>query len=158
MKKFYKPIVTLSLILAIAALLINVWYVGELLHRLSTLEQEHKIEIQQTPLKFQDKMSMDWGAEDGELLLKFAEWISPEDCAKEVKAWNILAVLNRMLDTNYPGTISEVIQQELKQYGMTLEELQNVEVTEITVEAMELVMLDKWDETAGSVVFQKRRY
>ena len=154
MKKFNKCVATIPVILAIVALLVNVWYAGKMLQESSSPKQ---IEVQQTPLKFQDKMSMDWGAEDGELLLKFAEWISPEDCTKEVKAWNILAVLNRMLDTNYPGTISEVIQQELKQYGMTLEELQDVEVTEITVEAMELVMLDKWDETAGSVVFQKRR-
>ena len=106
--------------------------------------------------KFQDKMSMDWGIEDAELMLKFTEWISPKDSVKEVRAWNILVVLNRMLDDNkYPGTISEVISQELEQRGYFIESLDSVQITDTDLEALRLITQYQWDATGGSVTFQE---
>lgn len=104
--------------------------------------------------KFQDKMSMDWDYEDNQLLLRFTELINPEGNA-QVKAWNILTVLNRMLDDNYPGTISEVIAQELEQRGITMEDLQSVQITDSDVAAMNLIKYERWDMTDGSTAFQE---
>ena len=105
--------------------------------------------------KFQDKMSMDWGIEDAELMLKFTEWISPKDSVKEVRAWNILVVLNRMLDDKYPGTISEVISQELEQRGYFIESLDSAQITDTDLEALRLITQYRWDATGGSVTFQE---
>lgn len=104
--------------------------------------------------KFQDKMSMDWDYEDNQLLLRFTELINPEGNA-QVKAWNILTVLNRMLDDNYPGTISGVIAQELEQRGITMEDLQSVQITDSDVAAMNLINYERWDMTDGSTAFQE---
>lgn len=124
---------------------------GEILVTVDSPYQRH---VCLTLPKFQDKMSMDWDAEDDQLLLKFTELINPEGNA-QVKAWNILVVLNRMLDKNYPGTISEVITQELEQRGMTLEDLQSVQITDSDTDAMNLVKYERWDMTDGSTVFQE---
>lgn len=104
--------------------------------------------------KFQDKMSMDWDVTDETLMLRFVEYISPE-LTTEAKAWNILVILNRMLDENYPDTISEVIQQEVEQRGESLSFLNSIEITQSDIDAMELVKIHKWDATGGSVIFQE---
>ena len=104
--------------------------------------------------KFQDKMSMEWDVTDETLMLRFVEYISPE-LTTEVKAWNILVILNRMLDDNYPNTISEIIQQEMEQHGESLDLLNSIEITQSDIDAMELVKIHKWDATGGSVAFQE---
>lgn len=104
--------------------------------------------------KFQDRMSMDWDGIEETLMLQFVEYISPE-LSVESKAWNILVVLNRMLDEKYPNTISEVIQQELEQRGKSLDFLNSIEITQSDIDAMELVKIHRWDATGGSVIFQE---
>lgn len=104
--------------------------------------------------KFQDRMSMDWDADEETLMLEFAEYLSPSGSA-EVKAWNILVVLNRMLDENHPNSISGVIEQELEQRGESLEFLDSVVITQVDRAAMDLIKQKRWDVTDGSLVFQE---
>lgn len=104
--------------------------------------------------KFQDRMSMDWDADDETLMLEFAEYINSNGSA-EVKAWNILVVLNRMLDENYPNSIPDVIEQELEQRGESLEFLDSVVITQVDRAAMDLIKHKRWDATGGSLVFQE---
>lgn len=104
--------------------------------------------------KFQDRMSMDWDADDETLMLEFTEYLNSSGSA-EVKAWNILVVLNRMLDENYPNSISGVIEQELEQRGESLEFLDFVVITQVDRAAMELIKCKRWDATGGSLVFQE---
>lgn len=66
---------------------------------------------QQDYIKFQDRFSMDWGAEDAEILKKIA-MAEAEGESTEGKALVMLVVLNRMLSDKFPDSIAEVVFQK----------------------------------------------
>lgn len=61
--------------------------------------------------KFQERCSMDWSADDAEILLKIS-MAEAEGENTEGKALVMLVVLNRMLSPEFPNTIKDVVFQE----------------------------------------------
>ena len=120
------------LILLIIPLIVSIWSVSV----------RYSNDTSQEYVKFQDRMSMDWGGEQEELLLKLATY---KRGSVEDRAYNILVTLNRMLDDNYPDTIEEIVAQEL--YGLNLDE---IVIDDASYEAMHKVKIERWDETEGS--------
>ncbi len=98
-------------------------------------------------------MSLDWDADDSQMLLKIA-MAEAEGESVEGKALVILVVLNRVWSDDFPGTIEEVIFQP-KQFSPVKEggRYYTTEPNEECYEALELVM-SGWDESYGALYFE----
>ena len=101
-------------------------------------------------------MSMDWDAEESYLLAKIA-MAEAEGEDTEGKALVMLVVLNRVLgDNEFPDTIEEVIYQPGQFSPISNGRFDRVEPDEDCWAALDLIMLDKWDESCGATYFESK--
>lgn len=98
--------------------------------------------------------SRDWDAEESYLLAKIA-MAEAEGEDTEGKALVIMVVLNRVWSEGFPDSIEEVIMQD-KQFSVTQEggRWWTVEPDEDCYKALDMVMLDRWDESYGALYFE----
>lgn len=97
--------------------------------------------------------SMDWDFEDGYLLAKIA-MAEAESEGVEGKALVMLVVLNRVWSDDFPDTIEEVIFQEGQFSPISNGRYESVEPDAECYEALELIQVDKWDESQGALYFE----
>mgnify|MGYP003371059412 CR=1 FL=1 len=83
------------------------------------LEAQIAMDMAERKPKLQDTRSLDWSAEDAEILKKIA-MAEAEGESTEGKALVMLVVLNRVWDDDFPDTIKEVVFQE-NQFSTVLE-------------------------------------
>lgn len=98
--------------------------------------------------------SRDWDAGESYLLAKIA-MAEAEGEDTEGKALVIMVVLNRVWSEGFPNSIEEVIMQD-KQFSVTQEggRWWKVEPDEDCYKALDMVMLDRWDESYGALYFE----
>lgn len=106
------------------------------------------------------EQSSEWDAEDSYLLAKLA-MAEAEGEDTEGKALVILVVLNRVRSEEFPDTVEDVILEEhngVCQFSVTQEggRWYTVEPDEDCYKALELVMLENWDESEGALYFESR--
>lgn len=97
--------------------------------------------------------SMDWDADDAYLLAKIA-MAEAEGEDTEGKALVILVVLNRVWSDEFPDSISEVIYQERQFSPVANGRFDEVEPDEDCYRALELVQVERWDESHGALYFE----
>lgn len=97
--------------------------------------------------------SMDWDSEDAYLLAKIA-MAEAESEDVEGKALVILVVLNRVWSDKFPDSIPEVIFQERQFSPVGNGRFDRVEPNRKCYEALELIQLNKWDESQGALYFE----
>lgn len=106
-----------------------------------------------------DILSMDWDAEESYLLEKIA-MAEAEGEGVEGKALVMLVVLNRVWSDRFPDTIKEVIYQRTGNGGWQFSPLQEggrwytTEPDQECQEALELIQIEKWDESLGALYFE----
>lgn len=125
---------TVSLILSVVSLvLVN--------NRLSDLQE--KVE-QNVYIKFQDRFSLDWDADDSEYL----RWIAQKKGGSvEDRAYTILVTLNRVAELGYP--ISTMVELELG------EKLPSDFVADYqSFEALYKITHEKFDNSEGSLQYR----
>lgn len=98
-------------------------------------------------------ISMDWGAEDSYLLAKIA-MAEAESEDTEGKALVILVVLNRVWSDGFPNSIEDVIYQSGQFSPISNGRFDRVEPDADCWAALDLIMLDKWDESCGATYFE----
>lgn len=106
-------------------------------------------------IKFQDKMSMDWDSFDTLYLEKIAQYHGGDTSDR---AYTIVVTLNRMLErmNNQAEdcTILSVVLEELYDNdGISAYDFEGIVIDDETRKAMELVMIDKFDPTMGSLEY-----
>lgn len=100
------------------------------------------VESQNTYVKFQDRMSMDW--DEDEYLL----WIAQEKGGSvEDRAYTILVTLNRVAELGYP--ISTMVELEL---GTKFPE--NFTVDYQSMEALHMITHERFDNSEGSLRYR----
>ena len=97
--------------------------------------------------------SMNLDAEESYLLAKIA-MAEAEGEDTEGKALVMLVVLNRVLDDEFPDTIEEVIYQPGQFSPVSNGRFGKVEPDADCWAALDLIMLDKWDESCGAAYFE----
>lgn len=103
--------------------------------------------------------SMDWDSEESYLLEKIA-MAEAEGEGVEGKALVMLVVLNRVWSDRFPDTIEEVIFQRTGSGGWQFSPLQEggrwytTEPDQECREALELIQIEKWDESQGALYFE----
>lgn len=97
--------------------------------------------------------SMDWDMDDAYLLAKIA-MAEAEGEDTEGKALVILVVLNRVWSDEFPDSISEVIYQEGQFSPVSNGRFDRVEPNEDCYRALELVQVERWDESHGALYFE----
>lgn len=98
--------------------------------------------------------SRDWDAEESYLLAKIA-MAEAEGEDTEGKALVITVVLNRVWSDGFPDSIEEVIMQE-NQFSVTKQggRWWTVEPDKDCWKALDMVMIDDWDESYGALYFE----
>lgn len=100
--------------------------------------------------------SMDWDADESYLLAKIA-MAEAESEDTEGKALVMLVVLNRVLDDKeFPDTIEEVIYQPGQFSPVSNGRFDKVEPDADCWAALDLIMVDKWDESQGAAYFESK--
>lgn len=99
--------------------------------------------------------SMDWDSDDAYLLAKIA-MAEAESEGVEGKALVMLVVLNRVWSEGFPDSISEVIFQEGQFSPVSSGRYDRVEPDQECWEALELIQIEKWDESQGALYFESR--
>lgn len=109
--------------------------------------------------------SMDWGSEDAYLLAKIA-MAEAEGESTEGKALVMLTVLNRVWSDGFPDTIEEVIfERGVNGKGNTVYQFSvmqdggrwwTTEPNEDCYKALELIQVEKWDESQGALYFESK--
>lgn len=100
--------------------------------------------------------SMDWDAEESYLLAKLA-MAEAEGEDTEGKALVMLVVLNRVWDDKeFPDTIEEVIYQPGQFSPISNGRFDRVEPNSDCWAALDLIMVDKWDESCGATYFESK--
>lgn len=99
--------------------------------------------------------SMDWDAEESYLLAKIA-MAEAEGEDTEGKALVMLVVLNRVWDDKFPDTIEEVIYQPKQFSPVANGRFDRVEPNADCWAALDMIMLDKWDESGGATYFESK--
>ncbi len=103
--------------------------------------------------------SMDWDAEEAYLLEKIA-MAEAEGEGVKGKALVMLVVLNRVWSDEFPDTIKEVIYQRTSNGGWQFSPMQEggrwytTEPDQECREALELIRIEKWDESQGALYFE----
>ena len=119
-------------------------------------QPEEKEEIQETDVPEESSGmigSMDWDSEDAYLLAKIA-MAEAEGEDVEGKALVILVVLNRVWSGKFPDSIPEVIFQDGQFSPVSNVRFDRVEPDRECYEALELIQLNKWDESQGALYFE----
>lgn len=120
------------------------------------IQPEEGEEIQETDAPEENQgmvWSMDWDSEDAYLLAKIAMAEAESEDA-EGKALVILVVLNRVWSDKFPDSIPEVIFQEGQFSPVGNGRFDRVEPDRECYEALELIQLNKWDESQGALYFE----
>ena len=99
--------------------------------------------------------SMDWGSEDAYLLAKIA-MAEAESEGVEGKALVMLVVLNRVWSDEFPDSIPEVIFQEGQFSPVNNGRFDRVEPDQECYDALELIQVEKWDESQGALYFESK--
>lgn len=102
---------------------------------------------------FHSKMSCDWDSHDSYLLAKIA-MAEAEGEDIEGKAYVIMVVLNRMLDDRFPDTIEDVIFAPKQFSPISNGRWDRVEPNDECWEALNMIMVDKWDKSQGALYFE----
>ena len=108
-----------------------------------------------------DIPSMDWNTEDAYLLEKIA-MAEAEGEGVEGKALVMLVVLNRVWSDRFPDTIEEVIFQRSSSGVWQFSPMQEggrwytTEPDQECREALELIQVEKWDESQGALYFESK--
>lgn len=102
---------------------------------------------------FHTKMSCDWDAKDPELLVRIA-MAEAGDQDVEGKALVMMVILNRMLSDKFPNTIEDVIMQKNQFTPVSSGRFYEVEPDDGCYEALDLIMVHKWDESQGALYFE----
>lgn len=134
-KKLYLVVVMLavSLVLSLVSMIITNRNLAHL---------QDTVESQNTYVKFQDRMSMDW--DEDEYLL----WIAQEKGGSvEDRAYTILVTLNRVVELGYP--ISTMVELEL---GTKFPE--NFIVDYQSMEALHMITHERFDNSEGSLRYR----
>lgn len=97
--------------------------------------------------------SMDWDAEESYYLAKIA-MAEAEGEDTEGKALVMLVVLNRVWSDEFPNSIKEVILQENQFSPVANGRFDAVEPDEDCYKALEMIQVQKWDESQGSTYFE----
>ena len=100
-------------------------------------------------------MSMDWDAEESYLLAKIA-MAEAENQDTEGKALVILVVLNRVWSDEFPNSIRDVIYQDGQFSPISNGRFDRVEPDADCWAALDMIMLDKWDESCGATYFESK--
>ena len=99
--------------------------------------------------------SMDLDAEESYLLAIIA-MAEAEGEDIEGKALVMLVVLNRVFDDEFPDAIEEVIYQPGQFSPVSNGRFEKVEPDTDCWAALDLIMLDKWDESCGAIYFESK--
>lgn len=99
--------------------------------------------------------SMDWDLDDAYLLAKIA-MAEAESEDTEGKALVMLVVLNRVWDDEFPDTIESVIFQKGQFSPISNGRYDEVEPDEDCYRALELIQVEKWDESQGATYFESK--
>lgn len=97
--------------------------------------------------------SMDWDAEEAYYLAKIA-MAEAEGEDTEGKALVMLVVLNRVWSDEFPDSIQEVILQKNQFSPVASGRFDEVEPDEDCYKALELMQIQKWDESKGATYFE----
>lgn len=101
--------------------------------------------------KFQDKYSMDWDFEDAEYLLKVAEY---HGGTKEDRAYTILVTLNKVFEER--RSIQDIVLEELYDNdGLESDDFEKIVATDVTKEALKMIVYDRFDNSAGSTEYKE---
>lgn len=101
-------------------------------------------------VKFQDRMSMDWGYEDA-IYLEKAVMLKGQGKSVYEKADIIIVTLNRVLNEKYPKDIKSVVEQLAEEEG---ESLDDIEPDSEANEALRLVREERYDNTKGRLDYE----
>ena len=101
--------------------------------------------------KFQDKYSMDWGFVDAQYLLKIAEY---HGGTKEERAYTILVTLNKVFEER--RSIQDIVLEELyNNDGLESDDFEKIVVSDVTKEALKMIVYDRFDNSAGSTEYKE---
>lgn len=98
-------------------------------------------------------MNIDVDADEAYLLTKLA-MAEAEGEGADGKALVMLVVLNRVLDENFPDKIEDVIYQPGQFSPLIDGRFDEVEPDEECWDALDMIMLDAWDESKGALYFE----
>lgn len=120
------------------------------------IEVEQNSVDDSTYVKFQDKMSMDWDLDDNINLLKIAEFY---EGTEEDRAYNILVTLNRVCfaGEKYGTSIKDVVMNRLYSEGVSDNDFEHIEISDSTIRAMEMVVMERFDNSLGSYEYRDCR-
>lgn len=98
------------------------------------------------------------GIEDNEDAYLLAKIAMAEEEGEDVegKALVMLVVLNRVQSNEFPNSISEVIFQEGQFSPVSNGRYDSVEPNNECYEAVELIQIEKWDESQGALYFESK--
>lgn len=99
--------------------------------------------------------SMDWDMDEAYLLAKIA-MAEAEGEDTEGKALVMLVVLNRVWSDEFPDTIEEVIFQKGQFSPVSNGRFDRVEPDEDCYRALDLIQVEKWDESKGATYFESK--
>ena len=99
--------------------------------------------------------SRDWDADESYLLAKIA-MAEAENQDIEGKALVICVVLNRVWSNGFPDNIHDVIYQPKQFSPVSNGRFDMVEPNEECWEALNMVMVDGWDESQGALYFESK--
>ena len=102
---------------------------------------------------FHSDMSYDWSSDDSYLLAKIA-MAEAEGEDTQGKALVIMVVLNRVLSDEFPDTIHDVIYQQSQFSPISNGRFDRIEPNEDCYKALDMIQLDKWDESDGALYFE----
>lgn len=105
---------------------------------------------------FHSDMSYDWSSDDSYLLAKIA-MAEAEGEDTQGKALVIMVVLNRVQSDEFPDTIYDVIYQKNQFSPISDGRFDRVEPNEDCYKALEMIQLDKWDESQGALYFESEK-
>lgn len=101
--------------------------------------------------KFQDKHSMDWGFVDAQYLLKIAEY---HGGTKEERAYTILVTLNKVFEER--RSIQDIVLEELyNNDGLESDDFEKIVASDVTKEALKMIVYDWFDNSAGSTEYKE---
>lgn len=95
------------------------------------------------------------GSDDAYLLAKIA-MAEAEDQDVKGKALVILVVLNRVLDSDFPDTIREVLYEEKQFSPVSNGRFESVEPDRDCWRALDMVQEEHWDESYGALYFESK--
>lgn len=101
--------------------------------------------------KFQDKYSMDWDFVDAQYLLKIAEY---HGGTKEERAYTILVTLNKVFEER--KSIQDIVLEELyNNDGLESDDFEKIVASDVTKEALKMIVYDRFDNSAGSTEYKE---